>query len=171
MSADGCGAAAAALTPVGFWRAAEGDADDARPWPRAASCALPAAARELMLRYLTAHGMVESYEHGAARCRLGCARPLGCAALTDGVFVWPEGFAHYVAAHGAGVPRALLAAARTAAGVAEGDEAAGVAARGGLAAALPPRNHLLYDPVARAGAPLPRGTREWLRSATDLELP
>jgi len=126
----------------------------------------------LFMALKEAHGGAAwtSWEHGAARCRLGCARALGCAALTDGERVWPEGFAHYVEAHGVGVPRALVAAARAAAGVAPGGEAAAAAARGGLAVALPARNHLYWDASARAGVPLPRGSREWLRGATGLEL-
>lgn len=48
-------------------------------------------------------GMVESFELAAAPCRFrGCRAPAavrGCATLTDGVIVWPEGLAHYIEDH------------------------------------------------------------------------
>ena len=57
--------------------------------------------------------MVESVELACARCRVpGCRAPdsvLGTAALTDGVFVWPESAAHYVFAHGVEPPSAFYA--------------------------------------------------------------
>jgi len=132
-----------------------------------------------VLRYLTAHALVESFELAHAPCRFACgapARERGCATLTDGAHVFPEGFAHYMRAHGVAPPRAVVAAALRAAGGARagaaGDDPpdAAVAAWGDPAALLPARNHLLWDPVECAAVPLPAATREWLRGASSLEL-
>ena len=137
-------ATAAALAPFGFW------SPSARPTP---SPPLPHA--PLLLRYLTAHALLESYEHGHAACRL-CGARAGCATLTDGARVWPEGFAHYFVAHGVQPPREVLAAALAAA-----------AAAGG---ALPARNHLLWQPGGAPPVPVPRGTAAWLRAHSSLQL-
>ena len=37
-------------------------------------------------------------------CRFGCSLANGSAELTDGVFIWPEGLAHYVAEHSVALP-------------------------------------------------------------------
>ena len=139
----------------GFWRSAGAPE---LPLPRPSEPP-PPAQRAVLLRYLTAHALLESYEHGYSVCRL-CgerSKALGCATLTDGVFAWPEGFAHYAAAHGVQPPRGVLEAALRA-------QAAGGGAQ------LPARNHLLWQ---RGGAPpeeLPRGTRAWLREHSTLAL-
>lgn len=49
---------------------------------------------------------------GQARCRLGCEPPIGGRELTDGEWVWPEGLAHYVEAHGVRLPEDLVATMR-----------------------------------------------------------
>jgi hypothetical protein len=168
------------LISFGFWRARDDDAADARPWPLASAAALPAAARALVRRYLTAHAFVESFELAPAACRLACgARAIGHATLTDGVFVWPEGFVHYFDAHGVLPPRELVEAALTAAAAAAGDAwegADGSSSGGGRGGGvddervrawavrgdelLAPRNHLLWE--AGGAVALPRATREYL---------
>lgn len=50
--------------------------------------------------------MFESYRAGTF-CRFACgvaSRELGRRDLTDGAWVWPEGLAHYVEAHGVRLP-------------------------------------------------------------------
>lgn len=42
---------------------------------------------------------MESYL-GWAECRMpGCSKHIGSKDLSDGVWVWPEGFAHYIREH------------------------------------------------------------------------
>ena len=73
-------------------------------------------AAQQLADYLRA-GYIESYEMGYSHCRFApassagsaggggacCAAgpraEMGCLALTDGEFVWPEGLAHYIEAH------------------------------------------------------------------------
>ena len=94
-------------------------------------------AAQQLADYLRA-GYIESYEMGYSHCRFApassagsaggggacCAAgpwaEMGCLALTDGEFVWPEGLAHYVEAHSVRPPgeagAALLAKATGAEG-------------------------------------------------------
>lgn len=168
------------LKPVGFWGpqdegggiAARVDAD----W-----AASPAAAT--LLAYLRG-GLLESHELAYSYCRFkGCTAPpkeLGLATLTDGVWVWPEGLAHYVETHGVKPESDFLA-----------HVAAVVASKGGVPA---PGNHLLYTPLhetasrdgedeasplspsaavaaARGAAtPVPRGTAAYLATASTLRM-
>jgi hypothetical protein len=156
------------LVPVGFWRkhpAASGapGGEEDLPYPAPAPGATAPVPLPHLLRYLTAHAFLESYEHGAAACRL-CGAPNGYATLTDGVHVWPEGLAHYVLAHAVALPegfvRHIAAAAATAA---EAAAAAGAAALPPPAALFPTRNHLLYG---EPPTPLPAATLAWLRART-----
>lgn len=92
VAAPPFGGAPPAPRPFGFWRSG---ADPSLPLP-VPSAPPPPADAAVLLRYLTAHALVESYEHGHSTCRL-CgerSRALGCATLTDGAWLWPEGFAH-----------------------------------------------------------------------------
>ena len=142
--------------PFGFWRSG---ADPSLPHP-VPSAPPPPADAAVLLRYLTAHALVESYEHGHSTCRL-CgerSRALGCATLTDGAWLWPEGFAHYFTAHGVQPPREVLDAALRAHAAAGGAE-------------LPPRNHMLWQPSGGPPEALPRGTAAWLREHSTLALP
>ena len=145
----------AELRLFGFWRCV---AHPDLPAPTASPPPPPADAATL-LEYLTTHALVESYEHGYSVCRL-CgerSKALGCVTLTDGVWAWPEGFAHYHVEHGVQPPRELLEAARRARTAAGG-------------APLPCSNHLQWQ---RGGAPpeaLGRGTRAWLREHSTLRV-
>jgi hypothetical protein len=144
------------LRLFGFWRST---ARPELPLPTPSPPPPPAAAA-VLLHYLTAHALVESYEHGYSVCRL-CgerSKALGCATLTDGVFAWPEGFAHYFAAHGVQPPPGVLEAALRA------------HAAGGGGGPLPPRNHLQWQRGGAPPLPLPRGTAAWLREHSTLAL-
>jgi hypothetical protein len=44
------------------------------------------------------HGVVARSFLGSSKCRL-CEQYVGNLELTDGVYVWPEGLAHYVVEH------------------------------------------------------------------------
>jgi hypothetical protein len=98
----------------------------------------------------------------------GCAAPpatLGCATLTDGVYVWPESLAHYITAHGVRPPGGFVAHA--------------LAVTSALAAGSPPGpppppatclNCVAFDAGTGELAPLPRGTREYLAVHSSLDL-
>ena len=99
-----------ALRLVGFWRKyadVNRDRSDPRPYPvPGGSERLPAADRMDLVEYCSL-GYVESYELGYASCRLcgACGPDMGCTALTDGTWCWPEGYSHYVSYHGITPPR------------------------------------------------------------------
>lgn len=151
----------------------------------------PPAVLALTLRYITAHAVVESWEHGYAACRCEpCAadpREMGCASLTDGVHVWPEGLAHYATAHSIAPPAALITAALhagAAAALARGRAApsiltdpglligddASVHAWGSPGELLVARNHLMWDSESKSAVPIPPGTCAWLRAHSTLTL-
>jgi len=44
---------------------------------------------------------------GFSTCRI-CGKPNGCAELTDGTYLWPEGLAHYVEDHAVRLPREIV---------------------------------------------------------------
>ena len=85
------------LDEVGFW-ADPRDPTDQRAQPAAAvDHGWDGRARMAAVEYLRC-GHLESFELGPSFCRFGCrgGRPdssMGCATLTDGRFVWPEGCA------------------------------------------------------------------------------
>jgi hypothetical protein len=58
--------------------------------------------REAVARYLDSGKIVASWR-GWSRCRM-CGKQNGSACLGDGVYVWPEGFSHYVRDHGVRPP-------------------------------------------------------------------
>lgn len=55
--------------------------------------------RHLVIRYLKA-GRVHKVWMGDSWCRCGCKHAqMGNKDLTDGVYLWPEGYAHYLEVH------------------------------------------------------------------------
>lgn len=54
--------------------------------------------RQIITSYLLRHPVVQTYM-GASLCRF-CGKPNGTGEQTDGSFLWPTGFAHYVSEHG-----------------------------------------------------------------------
>lgn len=130
-------AAPPSLIEVGFW-ADPRNPEDARPHPeqfvdKAWGETIAARAVTLYVR----SGFLESFELGYSFCRIdgrgggggrggegdayarvGCGTRggeynigMGCCTLTDGMFVWPEGLAHYVAVHAVRPPEAFIARA------------------------------------------------------------
>lgn len=66
--------------------------------------------RARVVAYLRGGSTFESYRSGTS-CRFACgipSRALGRRDLTDGVWVWPEGLAHYVEAHSVRLPERFL---------------------------------------------------------------
>lgn len=53
------------------------------------------------------NGQLRNVYKGSSLCRFcGCVN--GSADLTDGAWVWPEGYAHYLLAHGVVPPQAFV---------------------------------------------------------------
>jgi hypothetical protein len=103
-------------------------------------------------------GYIESYEIGYSWCRFpecsaGGTKELGCATQTNGVFVWPEGFSHYVLKHNVRPPAELVDLA-----IKDVDKIMAVQRNGRLA--------LSAD--GTEFEPLPRGTAEFLRAWSTL---
>jgi hypothetical protein len=63
--------------------------------------------RHIVATYLE-HGFVPWGFAGVSECRL-CGRVNGSAEFTDGVFLWPEGLAHYIREHSVRLPDEVLA--------------------------------------------------------------
>jgi hypothetical protein len=100
---------------VGYWF--HELAPDDLPLPQRLVRKRSATERDLLLPYLHGGRTLVRYR-AAARCRFAdCARDVGHRELTDGVFVWPEGLAHYVAEHGVRLPAHAVAHMRRRRGV------------------------------------------------------
>jgi hypothetical protein len=70
--------------------------------------------RARLVKYLTEGRLWQMYV-GFSFCRFECGIPrhhMGSASLTDGVWGWPEGLAHYVESHGIALPDQFLEHAR-----------------------------------------------------------
>ncbi|MES2641304.1 MAG: hypothetical protein V4850_17570 [Myxococcota bacterium] len=81
---------------------------DQFPFPMEIEGPLDADVRAAVANHLASGAVAERYR-GHSHCRYGCAGDLGHDDLSDGTWVWPEGFAHYVQHHGVLVPPAFLA--------------------------------------------------------------
>lgn len=64
------------------------------------------AERELVARYLE-QGLIAWTWRGFSRCRL-CGVANGTSDFTDGVYLWPEGLAHYVREHDVRLPVSVI---------------------------------------------------------------
>jgi ankyrin repeat protein len=100
------------LRPVGFWRAGPEPDASGLPHPsEAIDAAWPARERARVVRYLRRGEVIAAYL-GYSTCRLACGIPwsfMGSRDLSDGVWVWPEGYAHYVEHHDVRPPAEFLA--------------------------------------------------------------
>jgi hypothetical protein len=70
--------------------------------------------RPRIIEYLRMGHKLTGYM-GSSFCRFGCGAPrprLGTWDLTDGVWLWPEGLAHYLDVHGLALPDDFLAHAQ-----------------------------------------------------------
>lgn len=182
------GEAHGGLIPIGYWNDTPVEPTDAPPTPRSATTAAttrgdtewpsPADAVDLTWRHegygaaalveaYLRRAPVESWEMARSWCRWRCGDEvnMGVAAHTDGVYVWPEGYAHYVAVHHVRPPDGFCR------------HVAAVAGRLGWAGAddVPCVGGCLVAPVAAghdhrppAVTPLPRGTLDYLRTATTI---
>ncbi|KAF0699764.1 Aste57867_9691 [Aphanomyces stellatus] len=104
------------MEEVGFWRKSDADPADLRPHPQALQDKTwymenKGTARQL-IAYVRYAGCVESYEMGYSFCRIDPSCPskvMGACTLTDGVYCWPEGYAHYLEQHHVRPPEVFLA--------------------------------------------------------------
>src|SRR5262245_47957365 len=67
--------------------------------------------RARIVAYLRSGHEVTAY-CGYSRCRFRCGvddAEMGCAELTDGVWLWPEGLTHYVECHAVRLPEEFVA--------------------------------------------------------------
>ena len=84
--------------------------DEARRWPDANDFVdhdWAQGERQMVADYLERGTLVNQYR-GHSSCRF-CKRRNGSAELTDGVFCWPEGLAHYVWDHNVRLPGRFVA--------------------------------------------------------------
>lgn len=89
-----------ALTLIGYWQCAK---EPEWPDPREfVDHAWNEAERDIVAIYLDL-GRVPWIQLGYSTCRF-CGRENGCAELTDGTYVWPEGLSHYVREHAVRLP-------------------------------------------------------------------
>jgi len=87
---------------IGFWAEKKGDATGL-PWPGDfVDAGWSISHREYFANYLDAAPSVEFWR-GPSRCRL-CGERNGTTDKSDGVYLWPEGFGHYVREHGVKPP-------------------------------------------------------------------
>jgi len=90
------------LRPVGFWR--DGDTTETQHLPEATAAVdptWPLRERARVAAYLRSGRVIASYL-GYSHCRFGCGIPwtcMGSGDLSDGTWVWPEGYAHYLEMH------------------------------------------------------------------------
>jgi hypothetical protein len=67
----------------------------------------PSPERERVIAYLKAGRVRESY-FGSSWCRLCGLTDLGSKDLTDGAWLWPEGFVHYLELHAVKPPQEFI---------------------------------------------------------------
>jgi len=132
------------------------------------------------MRYLTTGAFLESWELGHSFCRHNCETAkknpvvMGCTTLTDGVWVWPEGLAHYLQDHYVTLPETfVLHVLQTLHKATGGMDEQVISLKDArmddwierLDDLLPVRNHINW---VDGGPPcsLPKDLSQWLRSRT-----
>jgi len=103
-------AAGLPLILIGYWKPGPADhvADEAG-WPAVADFVdeqWDEAERDRVIAYLD-QGLVPWVQAGVSRCRF-CGAGNGSAERTDGAYLWPEGFAHYLRDHGVRPPVSVI---------------------------------------------------------------
>jgi hypothetical protein len=94
------------LTLIGYWQG-----KFAPGWPRVTDFVdenWDQRERRQVAQYLQQEGFrVPWRAAGASRCRF-CGVSNGSTELTDGVYLWPDGLAHYVSEHGVRLPVSVI---------------------------------------------------------------
>lgn len=90
---------------IGFW------SDDEEPL-RLVDFGWDPAERALVVEYLK-NGQVDERCFGSSYCRFGCHggkmwSEMGSRDFTDGRWLWPEGYAHYLEVHGLKPPNSFI---------------------------------------------------------------
>ena|ERR1700722_831264 len=96
------------LKPIGWW--IETLTNEELPAPQELVTDIPSDERGALTRYL-ANGLPLIQYRGYSWCRFGCGiddLKMGSWDFTDGIWVWPEGLAHYVGVHSVGLPEAFI---------------------------------------------------------------
>jgi hypothetical protein len=86
------------------------------PHPAAIIAALGARPPDMRVVHYLRNGIHADLWMGCSYCRLRCGVPdseMGSFDLTDGLWLWPEGLAHYVEAHGLPLPEEFIATMKT----------------------------------------------------------
>lgn len=97
-------ATSAPVTLIGYW---EGSTEPG--WPRVTDFVdehWDETERDCVAEYLQ-QGFVPWVQAGISPCRF-CGAANGCAEQTDGVYIWPEGLAHYLREHGVRPPVSVI---------------------------------------------------------------
>lgn len=94
------------LIQIGYWRQSENDSDTL-PWPIEGESRLPLETKQKITKYLD-NGKLHAAYRGWSTCRI-CGTMNGSTCLTDGEFVYPEGYSHYILDHGVNPDSRLLA--------------------------------------------------------------
>jgi hypothetical protein len=93
---------------LGFWiEPAQAGRPSFEPDPRQLVVAWDRDEQANVVAYLRA-GHMAAVSGTARRCCFGCPGGNGSQWLWDGVFLWPEGLAHYIAEHSVGLPDDFL---------------------------------------------------------------
>ena len=96
---------------IGYWRDNNDPATANWPDPRSqVDATWDPKERKRVIRYLKS-GAKYAGSFGYSRCRFKCGIPdwkMGKYDLTDGTFVWPEGYAHYLLVHHVKPPERFL---------------------------------------------------------------
>lgn len=79
---------------IGYWRQTE-DSNEDLPWPVIRK--ISPETKELVLKFLRA-GIGVNHWKGWSNCRI-CGKMNGDTCLSNGGFVYPEGYAHYIEEH------------------------------------------------------------------------
>lgn len=87
------------LVPIGYWYS---EKESKLPMPVANSSILSKKDKLKIVNYLSNGKNVNNWR-GFANCRI-CNCRNGSADLSDGIFIWPEGLAHYVSEHNVSLP-------------------------------------------------------------------
>jgi len=67
--------------------------------------------RTKVAEYLRTRGEPCDASYGFAHCRFDCGiadEEMGCRDMSDGVYIWPEGYAHYVDKHSVQPPEEFI---------------------------------------------------------------
>ncbi|GAA3654726.1 hypothetical protein GCM10022224_017170 [Nonomuraea antimicrobica] len=97
--------ARSSLRLIGYWWS-----HDAPEWPRPQDWSDPywsLEERDLVALYLESGQHMPYATAGLSLCRL-CDKPNGSLEFTDGVFLWPQGLAHYVREHSVRLPDEII---------------------------------------------------------------